>query len=388
LFYILTKFTAYQSPFLFVIQVASLYCACYATRIRSRELLAANFSKRVQSTSRRLRRLGACLFELWLLVCIDVIFLPSYISPVLWLKTHTDWLNNADGGTVAWIPHIEIDRGERLWSGPSKTDAELAAFSGHADGKEYFMTREVAMDLRSRNLRYLDISLQVIPRIWAHDADMAGANFSFARLYGSVFVNTTLNGANFYMASFDGASFMNIDLLSTDFVQTRMKGSMWDNVTVKNSSFVNADLSLASFFNTSFDQVEFLATSLQATSMYEVKGGALTFAAREPFKILSLTESDNWPNGSDSPFQVNPKAALESLQEHLCKPALTPDWAYAWGLFVQTKLLTSRSEPEVTKALQEFMSTKACEGLPDRGFKEDALGILAAAAMDKTAQEH
>lgn len=159
-------------------------------------------------------------------------------------------------------------------------------------------------------------------------------------------------------------------------------------MTVKNSSFVNADLSLASFFNTSFDQVEFLATSLQATSMYEVKGGALTFAAREPFKILSLTESDNWPNGSDSPFQVNPKAALESLQEHLCKPALTPDWAYAWGLFVQTKLLTSRSEPEVTKALQEFMSTKACEGLPDRGFKEDALGILAAAAMDKTVQEH
>ena len=388
LFYILTKFTAYQSPFLFVIQVASLYCACYATRIRSRELLATNFSKRIQSTSRRLRRLGAWLFELWLLVCIDVMFLPSYMSPVLWLKTHTDWLNNADGGTVAWVPHIEIDRGERLWSGPSKTNAELAALSGHADGNEYFMAREVTMDLRSRNLRYLDISLQVIPRIWAHDADMAGANFSFARLYGSVFVNTTLNGANFDMASFDGASFMNIDLLSTDFVQTRMKGSMWDNVTVKNSSFVNADLSLASFFNTSFDQVEFLATSLQATSMYEVKGGALTFTAREPFKIMSLAESDDWPNGSDSPFQVNPKAALESLQEHLCKPVITPDWAYAWSLFVQTKLLIARSEPEVTKAMQEFMSTKACEGLPDRGFKEDALGILAAAAKDKTAREH
>jgi len=388
LFYILTKFTAYQSPLLFVIQVASLYCACYATRIRSKELLTANFSTRIQSTSRRLRRLGAGLFELWLLVCIDVIFLPSNISPVLWLKTHTDWLNNADGGTVAWVPHIEIDRGERLWSGPSQIDADLAAFSGHANGKEYFLAREVAMDLRSRNLRYLDISMQVIPRIWAHNADMAGANFSFARLYGSVFVNTTLNGANFNMASFDGVTFMNVDLLSTDFVQTRMKGSVWDNVTVKDTSFVNSDLSLASFFNVSFDHVEFLATTLQATSMYEVKGGTLTFAAREPYKIMSLTESDGWPSGSNSPFQVNPKAALESLREYLCKPTLTPEWAYAWGLFVQTKLLIARSEPEVTKAMQEFMTTKACEGLPDRGFKEDALGVLAAAAKDNTAKEH
>lgn len=387
LLYILTKFTAYQSPFLFVIQVASLYCACYAARIRCRELLAVNFSTRTRTTSRRLRRLGSWVFECWLLVCIDVIFLPSSISPVLWLKTHTNWLNNADSGTVAWVPHIEIDRGEQLWSGPSQTDAELAAFSGHADVKEYFMSREVAMDLRSRNLRYLDISMQVIPRIWAHDADLTGANFSFARLYGSVFVDTTLNGANFNMASLDGASFMNVDLVSTDFIQTRMKGSMWDNVTVKKASFINADLTLASFFNVSFDQVDFLATSLQATSLFEVKGDTLVFAAQEPFKILSMTGSDDWPQGSDSPFEVKPKAALESLQEHLCKPTLTPDWAYAWGLFVQTKLLIARTEPEVIKALQEFMSTKACEGLPDRGFREDALGISAALAKESAAQE-
>lgn len=388
LFYILTKFTAYQSPFLFVLQVASLYCACYATRIRSRELLAANFTKRTQTNTLRLRRLGSWLFELWLLVCIDVIFLPTQISTVLWLKTHTGWLDNADGGTVAWVPHIEIDRGEQLWTGPSKTDAELAAFSGHADAKEYFMSREVAMDLRSRNLRYLDISLQVIPRIWAHNADLAGANFSFARIYGSVFVDTILNGANFNMASLDGATFMNINLVSTDFIQTRMKGSLWDNVTVKNASFIDADLSLASFFNASFNHVEFLATSFQATSLFEAKGDALTFAAREPFKIMSLAESEEWLKDSASPFEVNPKAALESLQEHLCKPILTPDWAYAWGLFVQTKLLIARTEPEVTKAMQEFMKTKGCEGLPDRGFREDAMGILAAASKDKAGLEH
>lgn len=387
LFYILSKFTAYQSPLLFVIQVASLYCAYYASCIRSRELLAANFSKRIQFASQCLRQLGAGLFVLWLFVCIDVIFLPNYMSRVLWLKTHTHWLNNADGGTVAWVPHIEIDRGERLWSGPSKIDAELAALSGHADGKEYFMVRELSMDLRSRNLRYLDISFQVMPRIWAHDADMVGANFSFARLYGSVFVNTSLNAGNFDMASLDGATFMSIDLSSTKFIQTSMKGSIWDNVIMKNTSFVNSDLSLASFFGVSFHQVDFLATSLQATSMYEVKGDALTFAERKPFKIMSLAESGDWLNGNDSPFQVNPKAALESLRESLCKSTLTPDWAYAWGLFIQTKLLTARSEPEVTKAIQEFISTKACEGLPDRGFKESALSILAVAAKDKAVQE-
>ncbi len=388
LFYILTKFTAYQSPFLFVLQVASLYCACYATRIRSRELLTANFSKRTQTSTRRLRRLGSWMFELWLLVCIDVIFLPTQISAVLWLKTHTVWLDNADGGTVAWVPHIEIDRGEQLWAGPSKTDGELAVFSGHADPKEYFMSREVAMDLRSRNLRYLDISQQVIPRIWAHNADLAGANFSLARLYGSVFVDTILNGANFNMASLDGVTFMNIDFVSTDFIQTQMKGSLWDNVTVKNASFINADLSLASFFNASFEHVEFLATSLQATSLFEAEGDKVTFAIREPFKIMSLAESGDWLKDSSSPFEVRPKAALESLQKYLCKPLLTPDWAYAWGLFVQTRLLVARTEPEVTKAMQEFMKTKGCEGLPDRGFREDALVILAAAATDKADLEH
>lgn len=387
LLYILTKFTAYQSPFLFVIQVAALYCACHASRVRTRELLAASFSKRTRTTSRRLRRLAQGLFGCWLLVCIDVLFLPTHMSPVLWLKTHTGWLDNAEGGTVAWVPHIEIDRGERLWSGPSKIDAEFAAFSGHADLKEYFMTREVAMDLRSRNLRYLDISMQVIPRIWAHNADMAGANFSFARLYGSVFVDTTLNGATFRATSLDGATFLNIDLVSTNFVQTGMKGSLWDNVTVKNAVFADSDLTLASFFNVSFDQVEFLATSLQATSFFEVRGDTLSFAAREPFKIMAIAESDDWPHGRDSPFQLNPKAALDSLQKQLCKPTLNPDWAYAWGLFVQTKLLIAHTEPEATKALQEFMSTKACEGLPDRGFKEDALGILAAVAKESAAQQ-
>lgn len=386
LFYILTKFTAYQSPFLFVVQVAALYCACYATRIRIRELLAANFSKRTQTATRRIRRLGTWLFELWLLVCIDVIFLPTQVSGVLWLKTHTTWLDNADGGTVAWVPHIEIDRGEQLWTGPSKIDVELAAFSGHPDPKEYFISREVAMDLRSRNLRYLDISLQVIPRIWAHNADLTGANFSFARLYGSVFVDTTLNGANFNMASLDGATFVNIDLVSTDFIQTQIKGALWDNVTVKNARFINADLSLASFLNVSFDHVEFLATSLQATSLFEVKGDTVSFAIREPFKIMSLAQSDDWLKDGTSPFEVRPKAALESLQEHLCKPSLTPDWTFAWSLFIQTKLMLARTEPEVTKAMQEFMKTKGCERLPDRGFREDALGILVT-ARDKAAQE-
>lgn len=388
LFYILTTFTAYQSPLLFVLHVAALYCACYATRIRIRELLAASFSTRIQSNTKRIRGLATGVFELWLLVCIDVIYLPTHLSPVLWLKTHTHWLDNQDGGTVFWVPHIEIDRSEQLWKGPSKTDAGLAAFSGHADPKEYFMTREVAMDLRSRNLRYLDISLQVIPRIWAQHADLAGANFSFARLYGTVFVETVLNGANFNMASLDGATFMNIDLVSTDFTQTRLKGTLWDNVTVKNSAFVNADLSLASFFNVSFDHVEFLGTSFPATSLFEVNGNKVSFATRDPIKIMSRAESDGWLESRDSFFEVNPKAALDSVQAHLCKPKPSPDWAYAWGLFVQTKLLLARTEPEVAKAIQEFMKIKGCDNLPDRGLREDVAGILTAAVKDKAAQAH
>ncbi|WP_185035973.1 pentapeptide repeat-containing protein [Pseudomonas canadensis] len=387
LLYILTKFTAYQSGFMFVLQVAVLYCACHATRVRGRELLAGHFTKRTQKYTRWLRRGASWIFELWLLVCIDVIFLPASISPVLNLKIHTDWLNNEDGGTVAWVPHIEIDRSERLWNGPSVTDNELARYSGHADKKEYFMTREVALDIRSRNLRYLDVGMQVIPRIWAHNADLAGANFHMARLYGSVFVNTTLNGANFEMAALDGAMFMNIDLASTNFIQTSLKGSFWDNVTAKNSTFIKSDLSLASFYGASFDHVAFVGTSLQAITLFQARGDTLTFFTPEPFQVLSLEESDDWLRRGASIFEVNPKSALGAVKAHVCTPKIQPGWSYAWGQFVQTRLIRASTEPDVVKALQELLASDKCKDLPDRGYREDAVALLAAAADAEVDQE-
>lgn len=383
LFYILSKFTAYQSPLLFIIQVVSLYCACYASRIRSQELLALHLGERVKKMSRRVRRAVAILVELWLLLCIDVIFLPTFMSPTFYLKTHTRLLDNVDGGTVAWVPHIEIDRSERLWSGPTKTDSELAAYSGHADPKDYFMTREVALDIRSRNLRFLDISMQILPRVWAQNADLAGANLSFARLYGSVFVDTNLNGATFDMTSLDGTMFMNIDLALTNFNHTAFKGSYWNDVTVKKGGFYNSDFSLASFFNVSFDHVEFIDTSLQASSLFEVKGNTMTFFTPEPYKVMSVSESENWMKHSASIFEVDPQAAFERVQQYLCKPELSPDWAYAWGMFMQTKTLVASKEPDIVKALQDFLKIKGCEGLPDRGLAADAAGFYPAQAKEK-----
>lgn len=96
-----------------------------------------------------------------------------------------------------------------------------------------------------------------------------------------------------------------------------------------------------------------MKTSFEATSLLKAKGSILTFVTPAPYKVMTLASSDDWLEHSASIFEVNPKAALESIQEHLCKPKLSPDWAYVWGLFVQTKLLLARTEPEVVKAMQD-----------------------------------
>lgn len=370
LLFILTKFTAYQSPYLFAIQVASLSWACSAALVRARELLTAGSSKLALTIVGWGRRAGVTVLIAWLAICVEVIYVPSHLSPLLWIKAHTKLLNNTDGGTVSWIPHIEIDREERLWAGPATTNVQLATLAGHPDLKDYFMAREVGMDLRSRNLRYLDVSQQILPRIWAHQADLAGANFAITRLYGSVFEGTILDGARFDLASLDGATFMNVNLNSMTFVQTSLKGTFWDNVTVENSLFYGADLSLASFFGVTLNHVDFEKTSFQATTFFATTGNILSFSAPAPFKILRADDSGEWLEPGVTGFEIDPKAALASLQSQLCTPKLNPGWAYAWNMFIQLRSMLSEREPEVFAALQELLANKACKELQDRGALE------------------
>ena len=369
LLYILSKFTAYQSAPLFIIQVACLYGAWRASRVRYQELLANHVDRYAQRALRWTRRLGASVLAVWLLICIDVIFIPAKYSAVLYLKSQTTLLNSQDG-TVAWVPHIQIDRSEKLWAGPATTSAALATYSGVPDSENYFMAREVGMDLRSRHLRFLDISMQVIPRVWAHDADLSGANLNFARLYGSVFVNTSLDGANFRDAELDGSTFQFIDLDTTSFVKTSMKGSLWDTIKMTDVSFVFADLALASFYGVTFENVDFKMTSLQATSYFRTNGKRVSVMPMEPYQILDASESVGWPKQRESLLKIDPMAALQGIRHRLCKPKLEPSWEFAWNMFIQTRVLFTRTERELNSVVLDFLTVGDCKNLPDQGLRE------------------
>lgn len=362
------RFAAYQSPVVFLIQAAALVYACYATLVRFHEVLPEKV-RTAQTPVKWACYLAGTVVGSWLLLCADVILIPAQYSATVWLKTHTALLDNEDEGTIAWIPHIHIDRADRLWSGVATTDADLAEHSGKVDAKELFMTRGVALDLRSRNLRFLDISQQVIPRVWAHDADLSGANLSFTRLYGSVFVGTKLNGASFDLAALDGSTFMHTTISNTTFRHARLKGSYWDNVVVNDSDFLQADLSLASLYGVKFNRVVMAGTDLTATSLFETEAADLAIGYVEPYKILTAVESDELMKETSPVLEVAPEAALAEIAKQICRPNIDSGWTYAWSNFLQIKSMVGASEPGVMSALQGLFKLERCKDLPDRGFE-------------------
>ena len=361
------RFAAYQSPFLFLVQAVLLIYACYATAVRYLEIV-----KKVTRSIKCAAFLVAAVLLAWLILAADVILLPAQYSATLWLKTNTVLLDSEDGGTVAWVPHIRIDRATSLWTGAAKGDDDLAMYTGHLDAKELFMTRLVTLDLRSRNLRFLDINHQVIPRVWAHDADLSGANLSFTRLYGSIFVGTRLSGASFEVAALDGSTFMNITIDDTVFVNTQLKCTFWDTVTLNDSAFLNADLSLASFYGVNLNHVIVEGTNFTATTLFQTTATETSIGYTKPNKILSATGTDTLIKDTVPVFEVAPEAAFAEIAKQLCIPNIAVGWEYAWTTFRQIKVIEgigSRTEPKVVSALQELFELEECKGLPDHGLR-------------------
>lgn len=376
LFFITYRFAAYQSPFLFLVQVAALVYACYASAVRYQEILHRNHP--VSAIVRWVSYVVGVLLGVWLLLAADVILAPAKYSITLWLKARTVWLSDADGGAAPWIPHIHIDRATPIWTGNAKGDDSLAQYSGSVDSDDLFMTRGVALDLRSRNLRFVDLSQQVIPRIWAHGADLSGANLSFTRLYGSVFVDTNLRGANFDMASLDGSSFMHMTIDGASFRHSRLRGTIWDSVAINDAVFEFAELSLASLYGVELNRVLIKGSNLTAISLFETKAEELAIGYDEPYKIVTARQSDSLMRDTAPVFDVSPQAALAEIAKPLCRPNIDVGWSYAWLNFERLKSMTQAVEPEVASALRWLLEQEQCKGLPRRGWRisagEDAGG--------------
>ncbi len=374
LFLITYRFAAYQSPALFLIHASTLMYACHAAFVRYKEVLHT-----AQDTNRFIKWascLATTMLATWLVLAADVIFLPTNYSVTLWLKTHTTWLDNEDGGAAAWIPHIHIDRATPLWPGRVESNDYLAQHSGNADAKEQFMRREVVLDVRSRNLRFLDISHQVIPRVWAHDADLSGANLAFTRLYGSVFVGTNLSGTSFDFSSLDGSTFMNMAIDGATFRHTRLKGSYWDQVELIDSVFQFANLSLSSLYGVNLNRVIIKDSDLTGISLYETRATELAIRYTKPFEILTAIESNDLIDEIKPIFKVAPKVALEEIAKQVCHSNIDLGWAYAWINFLQLKSMVQSTEPEIVSALQELFKLEQCMDLPDYGLREQTDGSM------------
>lgn len=361
LLFITCRFADYQSPIHFIIQSASLAYACYAAMVSHQQVM--NVLKR---PIKWLLSFGAFVFCSWFVLASDVILAPASHSIALRLKANTNILDSQDGGTVPWVPHIHIDRATRIWEGDTKGNDYLAVHTGYKDAKERFLVREVALDLRSRNLRFLDLSHQVIPRIWAHDADMSGANFSFSRIYGSVFVGTKIDGAKFWLASLDGATFMNMKVNHVVFQDTMLKGSYWDNVSINNSAILSSNLLLSSFYGVAFNGVMVVNSNLSAISLYESRANDLAIASELTNYILTGKNSEEVISAAFPALEISPKRAISSIIEDLCQKNIHISMEYAWATFAGLKTLMTKAEQEVVGEINDMMDMDQCRMVKER----------------------
>lgn len=354
LFTIIFKLASYQNPFLFVFHVLTFFYACYASIIHGKETI--KISKNIKYFS----YLICAASGIWLLIACDVILMPTKHSITVWLKTHTEYLDNEDAGTVSWIPHIKIDRAILLWKGEKNGTDELAQYSGQSNLSELFMERSVGLDLRNRKLRFLDIQFQVMPRIWAHHADLSGANLSYTRLYGSMFVNTQLNGANLELASLDGSSFMHTTIAYTTFNNTRLKGTLWDSVSIKNSVFLFSDLSIASFYGTSFSKTLFVKSNLTGASFFKSQAKNTHISNDEVMPIFNADSTSSPFNQMPETLSISPELALRNLSQYLCESKIDMSWEYGWKKFHQLQLMRSMNQ-DITPSLQDLTELKSCK---------------------------
>lgn len=368
LFFIIYRFAAYQSSLIFLVQLVALLYACYASAVRYHEILLK--ARPVSWMIRCASYVFGVFLGAWLLLAADVILAPAKYSATLWLKMNTAWLDDADGGAAQWIPHIHIDRATPIWTGSPKGDEILAQYSGNVDSSDHFMTRGVALDLRSRNLRFLDLSQQVVPRIWAHGADLSGANFSYSRLYGSVFVGTNIRGANFDLASLDGSTFMHMTIDGARFHHSRLKGTIWDSVTINNVAFLSVDFSLASLYGVELNRVFISGATFAATSFFETTAKALLIDDDGPYKIFMARKSDSLMRDRTSIFDVSPQPALAKIAKDLCRSNVDVGWSYAWLNFERLMTMVQRSlASEEDSALRWLLTQDQCKGLARREWQ-------------------
>jgi hypothetical protein len=360
----LARFASYQDKIVFSIHLIIFLIALWIAKIRYHQIFEKMIMPRAMHAGFWFLKF---IIMLYVIICIDVIFIPSDKSLVTKIKFNTTLLDGKDGATIRLIPHIKIDKATKLWDGEMSHNQEIREFSGYKDKIDYLVTREVVLDLRQRNLRFLNIQHQILPRVWAHESDFTGANLSFGYFYGWLFVNSKLHGTEFVGAKLDGTAFVESKITQSDFHRASLRGTYWGDSVVRDSDFSFSNLSLATFFGTSINKSNFKESELTAifVDVFDLLDN-FEFALNESFlKTPVFIHLNGKHPALENIIAYDDNILSEAIMDLLCKEKPTFADYFAWKKFLSKVTLFRRTQEnqQVNNVLNFIETNNKCNSL-------------------------
>lgn len=306
---LLIRLSDYQSKVYFLLQLMAFVICLYSCGKNYKSTLHLYRDDYRKS----FHKLLLVCMTLHLYICVDTIFISSSFSPIFYIKQNSALLDDEDGGTVWFIPHIKIDRTEKIYT-PDENANSFALMTGYHEDV-YNISRSISLDLRSRSLKYLDLWGQSIPRVWAHDSDLSGANLSFARLMGTNFVNTNLHGVNFSMSVLDGSSFFNSNIESVIFNNTHLIGYIFSDTQIRNSILIGSTFLGSQFYGSNIERSKLYDNDFNAIGLFDSSFSLNNFSNQKISYVFTSGEAND---NTGKVFKKDEIIAKEKLSKYFC----------------------------------------------------------------------
>lgn len=366
------RFADYQDKFIFLFHLVIFFVTSYFSWVfycRTEQLfLRAGSGCAAKATSAAL--VSVIIFKI--LVCIDVIFIPSHYSLSMYVKQNTNWLTNSDNGIFSIVPHLRIDRTTAIWEPKTKEYSEISFYNHNKTSRDYFFSRAAGIDLRGRSLKYLDISFQIAPRIWAHEADLSGANLSFAKIPGSNFINTNFYGADLSMSVVDGSRFFAATMTNTMISNSSFRGTVFDNTNFSRAFLKYVNFAGSSFFGVRIQKSNLDGIDFSGADFFEttIKDNSMIIDAPSPIFPSLLAARNDFGEFSDA-FYENEEAAISAIAKQFCKKSLSASDELALKGITDIYLMMGRNNSDRMRKLvvkfNNLSCDKAIELIPNEG---------------------
>lgn len=216
---------------------------------------------------------GITLILMKALVCWDVFVRPWTSSVTRYLVIERFYFTDEEGQVqdpIGLIPNIIVDRTKLLFDIDVAKYEALAALHGRESWQEYFDDRGISVDIRNRSLRLAYLNGQTLPRVWAHDANLQGANLSLAFMPGAVLVNANLQDADLELANLSGAYLDRANFRETTAVMTNFRGASLEQAEFQGAYVRQSDFTAAWMPRAQFQLAIILGSSFSGAYMENV----------------------------------------------------------------------------------------------------------------------